>query len=98
MVHSKKMGGIGDPTTFQFQYLPRLGMLTELGVDKRQAEHSASAGFSNPMVTLKKAVLAVGTIAGAVAAVSLVRFVGVSSIPRHLLSAVLAQQSLIWAE
>jgi hypothetical protein len=99
MVHSKKMGGIGDPTTFKFQYLPRLGMLTELGVDKRQeAEQSAPAGFSKPMIILRKAVLVVGTIAGAVAAVSLVRLVGVSSIPRHLLSAALAQQSLIWAE
>ncbi|KAH6950515.1 hypothetical protein DER45DRAFT_636688 [Fusarium avenaceum] len=99
MVHSKKMGGIGDPTTFEFQYLPRLGMLTELGMYKKQeAEQSASAGFSKPMIILRKAVLVVGTIAGAVAAVSLVRFVGVSSIPRHLLSAILAQQSLTWAD
>ncbi|KAG5661157.1 hypothetical protein KAF25_002800 [Fusarium avenaceum] len=99
MVHSKKMGGIGDPTTFEFQYLPRLGMLTELGMNKKQeAEQSASADFSKPMIVLRKAVLVVGTIAGTVAAVSLVRFVGVSSIPRHLLSAILAQQSLTWAD
>ncbi|KAM0349721.1 hypothetical protein ACHAPU_003550 [Fusarium lateritium] len=99
MVHSKKMGGIGDPSTFEFQYLPRFGMLTELGVDEKQAAvKPASAGLSKPMIIWRKAVLVAGTIAGALAAVSFVKFVGVPSIPRHLLSALLAQQSFVYTD
>ncbi|KAF5538250.1 latex clearing [Fusarium mexicanum] len=83
----------------QEQYLPRLGMLTELGVRKDlEAERTTSADFSKSMTISRRAVLLVGTILGAITAVSLVRFVGVSNIPRHLLSAVLAQQSLVWAD
>ncbi|KAF9772659.1 hypothetical protein IL306_009615 [Fusarium sp. DS 682] len=99
MIHNHKAGGIGESSTFEFQYLPRLGMLTELGVRKDlEAEKSTSADFSKTMTILKKAVLLAGTIVGAITAVSLVRFVGVSNIPRHLLSVVLAQQSLVWAD
>lgn len=99
MIHNHKAGGLGESSTFEFQYLPRLGMLTELGVRKDlEAERTTSADFSKSMATSRRAVLLVGTILGAITAVSLVRFVGVSSIPRHLLSAVLAQQSLVWAD
>jgi hypothetical protein len=74
-------------------------MLTELGIGAEQeAKLSSSDKGSKLSIALKKAVLVVGSVAGAVAAVSLVRFVGVSSVPRHLLSAILAQQSLIWAD
>ncbi|PNP79126.1 hypothetical protein FNYG_07564 [Fusarium nygamai] len=99
MIHNHKAGGLGESSTFEFQYLPRLGMLTELGVRKDlEAERTASADFSKSMTISRRAVLLVGTILGAITAVSLVRFVGVSNIPRHLLSAVLAQQSLVWAD
>ncbi|KAJ4261487.1 hypothetical protein NW762_006912 [Fusarium torreyae] len=111
MIHNKKIGGLGESSTFEFQYLPRIGMLTELGVreeldEKQEARQSTSSGLFKSMVhhiASQRAVLVAGTIAGAFAAVGLVRFVGVSGwfrgIPRHLLSAVLAQsQSLTWAD
>ncbi|RBQ76926.1 hypothetical protein FVER14953_09533 [Fusarium verticillioides] len=99
MIHNHKAGGLGESSTFEFQYLPRLGMLTELGVRKDlEAERTTSADSSKSMTISRRAVLLVGTVLGAITAVSLVRFVGVSNIPRHLLSAVLAQQSLVWAD
>ncbi|KAF4483613.1 Latex clearing [Fusarium agapanthi] len=99
MIHNHKAGGLGESSTFEFKYLPRLGMLTELGVRKDlEAERTTSADFSKSMTISRRAVLLVGTILGAIPAVSLVRFVGVSNTPRHLLSAVLAQQSLVWAD
>ncbi|KAF5017269.1 hypothetical protein F66182_10820 [Fusarium sp. NRRL 66182] len=107
MIHSQKMGGLGESSKFEFQYLPRIGMLTKLGVreDKEAEQSSASSGLARPVMhhAAERAVLVVGTLAGVLAAVSLVRSVGVPGwfrgIPRHLLSAVMAQtQSLAWAE
>lgn len=96
MIHNTKGGGLDKSSTFEFQYLPRLGMLTELGVDTGKDEKLSGAADSSKLsFIVNKAVLVVGSIAGAMAAVSLVRFVGASSIPRHLLSALLAQQSLV---
>ncbi|RFN51554.1 latex clearing protein [Fusarium flagelliforme] len=99
MINNTKAGGLDKSSTFEFQYLPRIGMLTELGIDTEQeSKLSTSVDTSKLSIAVKKAVLVVGSLAGAMAAVSLVRFVGESSIPRHLLSAVLAQQSLVWAD
>ena len=99
MINNTKAGGLDKSSTFEFQYLPRIGMLTELGIDTEQeAKLSTSADTSKLSIAVKKAVLVVGSLAGAMAAVSLVRLVGESNIPRHLLSAVLAQQSLVWAD
>ncbi|CEI65257.1 hypothetical protein FVEN_g6311 [Fusarium venenatum] len=99
MIHNTKAGGLDKSSIFEFQYLPRIGMLTELGIGAEQeAKLSGSDNNSKVSIALKKAVLVVGSVAGAMAAVSLIRFVGVLSVPRHLLSAVLAQQSLVWAD
>jgi hypothetical protein len=106
MIHSKKIGGIGESTKFEFQYLPRIGMLTELGHPEEPDEKEAvsSSGTLRLMTRHSKmpirAVLVVGTIVGAVAVVSLARFVGSSSgwlrgVPRHLLSSVMAQTQLL---
>ncbi|KAJ4320058.1 hypothetical protein N0V84_006043 [Fusarium piperis] len=110
MIHSKKIGGIGESTKFEFQYLPRIGMLTELGhpEEPNEKESVSSSGTlrsmtrhaSSKMPT--RAVLVVGTIVGAVAMVSLARFVGswswsgwLRGVPRHLLSSVMAQTHLV---
>lgn len=99
MIQNTKAGGLEKSSIFEFQYLPRVGMLTELGVGAEpEAKLSDSDNGSKLLIALKKAVLIVGSVAGAMAAVSLIRFVGVSTVPRHLLSAVLAQQSLVWAD
>jgi hypothetical protein len=99
MIHNTKAGGLDKSSTFEFQYLPRIGMLTELGIDPEQgAKLSNAANSSKLSIAVKKAVLVVGSVAGAMAAVSLIRFVGVPIVPRHLLSAILAQQSLVWAD
>ncbi|KAM0404951.1 hypothetical protein ACHAQC_000013 [Fusarium culmorum] len=99
MIQNTKAGGLEKSSIFEFQYLPRIGMLTELGVGAEpEAKLSDSDNGSKLLIALKKAVLVVGSVAGAMAAVSLIRFVGVSTVPRHLLSAVLAQQSLVWAD
>ncbi|KAM5342964.1 hypothetical protein ACJ41O_013930 [Fusarium nematophilum] len=117
MITSKKVGGIGKATKFEFQYLPRIGMLTELGLpeDPNPQQHhdksSAAATDHNTSGPLRlmtrhaapkmpvRAVLVVGTLVGAVAVVSLARFVGVSgwlrTVPRHLLSSVMAQTHLL---
>ncbi|GKU01778.1 latex clearing protein [Fusarium langsethiae] len=99
MIHNTKAGGLDKSSIFDFQYLPRIGMLTELGMGaKQEAKLPGSDNSSKLSIALKKAVLVVGSVAGAMAAVSLIRFVGISSVPRHMLSAVSAQQSLVWAD
>lgn len=107
MIHSKKIGGIGESTKFEFQYLPRIGMLTELGHPEEPDEKEAASSNSGTLRLMTRhskmpvrAVLVVGTIVGAVAVVSLARFVGSPSgwlrgVPRHLLSSVMAQTQLL---
>lgn len=104
MIHSKKIGGIGESTKFEFQYLPRIGMLTELGQPEDPEEAVSTSSTLRLMTRQSKmpirAVLVVGTIVGAVAVVSLARLVGSSSgwlrgVPRHLLSSVMAQTHLV---
>ncbi|KAF4979408.1 hypothetical protein FZEAL_4385 [Fusarium zealandicum] len=114
MITSKKFGGIGESTRFEFQYLPRIGMLTELGQPEQPSEKATVEtsttygpfGLMSRQVSSRlplRAVLVVGTFMGAVAVMSLTRFVGVSGwlrvIPRHLISSIMAQtqtlQSLV---
>ncbi|KAM0430479.1 hypothetical protein ACHAPT_005826 [Fusarium lateritium] len=108
MIHSKKIGGIGESTKFNFQYLPRIGMLTELGRPEEPHEKEA-VSTSGPLRLMTRhasskmpirAVLVIGTIVGTVVLVSLARSVGGASgwlrgVPRHLLSSVMAQTHLM---
>lgn len=110
MIHSKKVGGIGESSKFEFQYLPRMGMLTELGHpggpdEKEEAVSSSTSGTLGLMMTRHASSKTMPTRAvllavGAVAAVSLARLVGSSpgwlrGVPRHLLSSVMAQSRLV---
>ncbi|KAF5005750.1 hypothetical protein FDECE_7822 [Fusarium decemcellulare] len=110
MITSKKVGGIGEATKFEFQYLPRIGMLTELGLpeEANEKEVMGASTTSGPLRVMTRhassrmpvrAVLIVGTVVGTVAVVSLARFVGASGwlrgTPRHLLSSVMAQTHLL---
>ncbi|KAF4452046.1 Latex clearing protein [Fusarium austroafricanum] len=68
MIRNEKAGGLTESSTFEFQYLPRLGMLTELGVrENQEAEKSASADLSKTMIASKRAVFVIGAFIGAMA-------------------------------
>ncbi|CAM1509938.1 Fc.00g002730.m01.CDS01 [Cosmosporella sp. VM-42] len=94
MITSQKVGGIGQPTKFEFQYIPRLGMMTELGI----------AGESAPETKLTTrdvnrptwAMLMVGIIVGSVAVAS---FLGVAGwlrmVPHHLLSTTMTHMQML---
>ena len=86
MITSHKVGGIGQPTKFEFQYLPRLGMLTELGNAEDPAADTELTTQDVKRPTW--AVLLVGAVVGSVAVASFLG-VGVAGwlrrVPLHLL-------------
>ncbi|KAH8714354.1 hypothetical protein BGZ61DRAFT_530986 [Ilyonectria robusta] len=92
MILSKSLGGIGEPTKFQFQYLPRIGMLTELGTPQDLATEKLA-----PM-TLKppRAVLVVMALLGAAAVTCLVFVTGwFSAVPHAFLSSVMTKPQVL---
>lgn len=79
MIH-KSAGGIGDKTLFEFQYLPRIGMLTELG---QPEEHQQSdAGAAGPLMLMTRRATQLGTRALTVAGATLVGVVAVAGLAR----------------
>lgn len=92
MILSKSVGGIGEPTKFQFQYLPRIGMLTELGTLQDLAtEKSASMTLKPP-----RAVLVVMALLGAAAVTCLVFVTGwFSAVPHAFLSSVMTKPQVL---
>lgn len=100
MITSQKVGGIGELTKFEFQYLPRIGMMTELGDYETNSAPNAQTPPRNGQRPLW-AVLLVGLV-GAVA-VGKYFAVGVDagalswlrSVPHQVLSTAMTQLEMV---
>ncbi|KAH6885891.1 hypothetical protein B0T10DRAFT_491856 [Thelonectria olida] len=88
MITDKSVGGIGKPSKFNFQYIPRLGMMTELGTrdDLATAEKSAPKRSA-------KAVLVVGLMVGVVYLVGVTNLL--RAVPHSLLSSMVAEPQVL---
>ena len=100
MITSQKLGGIGQLTKYEFQYVPRLGMMTELGVPEQpEAVYAATPRNNNRSFW---AVLVVGAAVGSVAVFKYLGF-GMEtdvlnwlrSAPHHVLSMAMTQAPLL---
>lgn len=91
MITSQKVGGIGELTKFEFQYLPRIGMMTELGDYEKDSAPNAQTPPRNGQRPFW-AVLLIGVVG----AVAVGKYLGVGmdygslsslrSVPRRALS------------
>ncbi|KAK7427542.1 hypothetical protein QQZ08_005985 [Neonectria magnoliae] len=95
MIFSKAIGGIGERATFQFQYLPRIGMLTELG----SPQDLANEKFATPTKMTKRSPRAVLVFAAVVGTVAVMYFVFVSglfaAVPHSLMSSIMTQPQVL---
>jgi hypothetical protein len=67
MITSQKLGGIGQLTKYEFQYIPQLGMMTEAGAPEEPESAYASSRPPRQSHRGVWAVLVVGAAVGAVA-------------------------------
>lgn len=103
MITSQKLGGIGQLTKYEFQYIPQLGMMTELGSPEEPESVYAS---SKPPKSNRSfwAVLVVGAAVGSAAVVKYMDLgVGLEagvvswlrSVPRYVLATAMTQAQVL---
>ena len=86
MITSQKLGGLGEPTSFAFQYIPQLGMLTTPGVRATTISEKSDASRLPRAVLLLGVVAMAGVVAVGVAVAGWLR-----GLPQHLLAGVMTQ-------
>lgn len=104
MITSQKLGGIGQLTKYEFQYIPQLGMMTELGSPEEPESVYASSKPRKSNRSLFWAVLVVGAAVGSAAVVKYMDLgVGLDagvlswlrSVPRYVLVTAMTQAQVL---
>lgn len=95
MITSHKAGGIGEPTKFNFQYLPRIGMMTKLGPlpTAPSKEENATRVTKAVVHDPSRAVLVVGLLFGSVLVMSFFGL-GLRAVPQNLMTIISKSQAL----